>query len=199
MYPGAYADQFPDRPAVIQAETGEVTTYKQLHEGAVRLSNVLRSAGFQPGDHIAICMENHPRYLEVIWGCHYAGLVYTACSSRLTKAELVYIINDCAAKGFITSKYKADQALEVAGDIPNATLRLMLSGTVDGYDSYEDTVANASTTPLENMIDGTDMLYSSGTTGMPKGISRAFPATPIGTAAALQHPLQKVSSNSETG
>lgn len=185
MYPGAHADQFPDRPAIIQAETGEITTYKQLHEGAVRLSNVLRSAGFEPGDHIAICMENHPRYLEVIWGCHYAGLVYTACSSRLTKAELVYIINDCAAKGFITSKYKADQALEVAGEIPNATLRLMLGGTVDGYDSYEDTVATASTTPLENMIDGTDMLYSSGTTGMPKGISRAFPATPIGTAAGL--------------
>lgn len=185
MYPGIHAATHPERPAIIQAETGEVTTYGQLHERAVQLSNVLRNAGLQPGDHIALCMENHPRYLEVIWGCHYAGLIYTACSSRLTKAELVYIINDCAAKGFITSKYKADQALDVAGDIPNATLRLMLSGTVDGYDSYEEVVSVASTTPLENMVDGTDMLYSSGTTGMPKGIARAFAASPIGTAAGL--------------
>ncbi len=185
MYPGVHAETSPDRPAIILAETGEVITYAQLHEGAVRLSNVLRAAGLQPGDHIALCMENHPRYLEVIWGCHYAGLVYTACSSRLTRAELAYIINDCGAKAYITSKYKADQALEIADEIPNVTLRLMLSGTVDGYDAYESVVEGASTTPLENMVDGTDMLYSSGTTGMPKGITRPFPGTPIGTAAGV--------------
>lgn len=134
-------------------------------------------------------MENHPRYLEVIWGCHYAGLVYTACSSRLTRQELTYIINDCAAKGFIASKYKADQALEIANDIPNVTLRLMLGGTVAGYDSYEDTVAKASTTPLENMVDGNDMLYSSGTTGMPKGVARPFAASPLGTSTGLSQAL----------
>lgn len=189
MYPGVFAQSKPDFPAVIQAETGETTTYGQLHERAVQLSNVLRSAGLEPGDHIALCMENHPRYLEVIWGCHYAGLVYTACSSRLTRAELTYIINDCAAKGFITSKYKADQALEIAGDIPNVSLRLMLGGTVDGYDSYEDTVAGASTQQLENMIDGVDMLYSSGTTGMPKGVARPFSGAPIGTATGLSQLL----------
>jgi acyl-CoA synthetase (AMP-forming)/AMP-acid ligase II len=185
MYPGVFAATSPDRPAIIQAETGEVTTFAQLHDRSVRLSNVLRDAGLRPGDHIAICMENHPRYLEVIWGCHYAGLVYTACSSRLTRAELSYILNDCSAKAFITSKYKADQALEIAADIPNVSLRLMLSGTVEGYDSYESAVDAASNTPLEDMVDGTDMLYSSGTTGMPKGISRPFPGTPLGTAAGL--------------
>ncbi|CAB4600682.1 unannotated protein [freshwater metagenome] len=185
MYPGLHAATHPDRPAIIQADTGVITTYGQLHTRAIQLSNVLRSAGLQPGDHIAICMENHERYLEVIWGCHYAGLVYTACSSRLTKAEISYILNDCQAKGFITSKYKSDQAAEIANDIPNVHLRLMLDGTIPGYDSYESTVSAASTTALENMIDGTDMLYSSGTTGMPKGIARPFPGTPLGTAAGL--------------
>ena len=185
MYPGIYAASHPDRPAIIQAETGEVTTFAQLHSRAIQLSNVLRSAGLNPGDHIALCMENHPRYLEAIWGCHYAGLVYTACSSRLTKAELTYIINDCAAKAFITSKYKADQAIEIANDIPNVTLRLMMSGTVNGYDSYESAVDSAPTTELPDMVDGTDMLYSSGTTGMPKGVARPFPGTPLGTAAGL--------------
>ena len=185
MYPGITAATHPQRPAVIHAETGKVTTFLELHEASIRLSNVLRAAGLQPGDHVAICMENHSRYLEVIWGCHYAGVVYTACSSRLTKAELTYILNDCQAKAFITSKYKADQALEIANDIPNVHLRLMLDGTIDGYDSFESTVDAASTTPLENMVDGTDMLYSSGTTGMPKGITRPFPATPLGTSAGL--------------
>lgn len=189
MFPGHYAADHPDRPAIIQAETGEVTTYGELHRRAVQLSNVLRDAGVQPGDHVALCMENHPRYLEVIWGCHYAGTVYTACSSRLTRNELTYIINDCAAKVFITSKYKSDQALEIAGDIPNVTLRLMLDGTVDGYDSYESSVDAASTVELENMVDGTDMLYSSGTTGMPKGVAKPFPGTPLGTGAGLGTPL----------
>ena len=72
----------------------------------------------QPGDHVAFCMENHPRYLEVAWGCHYAGAIYTACSSRLTSGELSYILNDCEAKVFITSKYKADQAAEIVADTP---------------------------------------------------------------------------------
>jgi len=185
MYPGLHAAAHPNRPAIIQANTGVVTTYGQLHTRAIQLSNVLRSSGLQPGDHIAICMENHERYLEVVWGCHYAGLVYTACSSRLTRAEISYILNDCQAKGFITSKYKSDQAAEIQNEIPNVHLRLMLDGTIPGYDSYESTVSAASTTALENMIDGTDMLYSSGTTGMPKGITRPFPGTPLGTAAGL--------------
>ncbi|MGA0862933.1 MAG: AMP-binding protein [Ilumatobacteraceae bacterium] len=189
MFPGHYAADHPDRPAVIQAETGAVTTYGELHRRAVQLSNVLRAAGVQPGDHVALCMENHPRYLEVIWGCHYAGTIYTACSSRLTRNELSYILNDCAAKVFITSKYKSDQALEIAGDIPNVGLRLMLDGTVDGYDSYESVVDSASTDELENMVDGTDMLYSSGTTGMPKGVAKPLPGTALGEAAGLGSPL----------
>ena len=189
MYPAVYAASSPDRPAIIQASTGKVTTYGELHSAALRLANVLRAAGIQPGDHVALCMENHERYLEVIWGCHYAGTVYTACSSRLTKAELAYILNDCKAKAFITSKYKADQALEVAGEIPGVTLRLMLDGAVDGYDSFEKTVDPAPATELPDMVDGIDMLYSSGTTGMPKGVAKPFPGTPLGTAAGLGAPL----------
>ena len=95
MFPGAHAATTPDKAAVIMGETGAVTTYAELDAGANRLSQLLHAAGLRPGDHVAICMENHPRYFEVVWGCHYAGLVYTACSSRLTHAELAYIVNDC--------------------------------------------------------------------------------------------------------
>lgn len=83
MFPGSFAATAPDRPAVIMATSGEVLTYAQLDEEANRLSHVLRAAGLQPGDHVALCLENSARFLPAIWGCHYAGVYYTAMSSRL--------------------------------------------------------------------------------------------------------------------
>ena len=185
MFPGSVALQTPDRPAVIMASTGEITTFAELNSRANALSHVLRDAGLKVGDHIAFCLENHPRYFEILWGCHYAGLIYTACSSRLTTDELSYIINDCGAKAFITSKYKSDQAIEVAQTTPNVTLRLMLDGTISNYDSFEQAVENASTEDLPNRIDGVDMLYSSGTTGRPKGIKLGLAMTQLGTPTGL--------------
>jgi len=184
MFPGAFTTDHPDKPAVIMGGSGFTQTYAELDAAANRLANLLRAAGVQPGDHVAICMENHDRYLEVIWGCHYAGAVYTAASSRLTSGELAYIINDCAAKVFITSKYKADQATEILGEIPAVGLCLMLDGTVEGYESYEASVAaQPATPPPGERIAGFDMLYSSGTTGQPKGVSKEFVAQPLETAA----------------
>ena len=154
--------------------SGYTQTFKQLNDSANRLSQLLRNVGLQPGDHIALCLENHDRYLEILWGCHFAGLVYTAASSRLTSQELSYIINDCGAKAFITSKYKADQASEILPSTPNVGMRLMLDGVIDGYESYESAVGSQTAEPLPSRIAGFDMLYSSGTTGQPKGITKEF-------------------------
>ena len=189
MYPGAHAADTPDKPAVIMGSTGEVMTYRQLDEAANRLARVLHDAGLRPGDHVAFCMENHPRYLEVAWGCRYAGLIYTAASSRLTSGELTYIVNDCGAKAFITSHYKADQAAEIIGDIPEARLRLMLDGTIDGYESCEAVTSAASPEPLPDRVAGIDMLYSSGTTGMPKGVASKWTPEPLETSGAGVMPL----------
>ncbi|MFT5026936.1 MAG: long-chain acyl-CoA synthetase, partial [Ilumatobacter sp.] len=182
MIPGAHLATHGDKPALIMGGSGFTQTFSELDAAANRLSRLLRAAGLNPGDHIAICMENHDRYLEVIWGCHYAGLVYTATSSRLQSAELEYIINDCGARAYITSKYKADQAADMIDKTPNVELRLMLDGAIDGYEAYESAVEAQSPEPLEEArIAGMDMLYSSGTTGMPKGITRAFPNEPLET------------------
>ena len=161
------------------ATSGEVQTYAELDAAANRLSQLFRAAGFQPGDHVAICMENHARYMEIVWGCHYAGLVYTACSSRLTSGELSYIVSDCGARAFITSRYKADQAAEILPEIGAVEIKLMLDGAIEGYESYEAAVAEQPAEPLPERIAGTDMLYSSGTTGRPKGVKRPFPNTPL--------------------
>ena len=197
MYPGDFAQSTPNKPAYIMASTGEIVTYKQLDDAANRLANLLRASGFEVGDHIAICMENHPRFFEVIWGCHYAGLIYTACSSRLTSDELSYIINDCGAKGFITSKYKSDQAAEIINDIPQAALRLMVDGTIPGFDSYEQAVSQHSTEPLTERISGMDMLYSSGTTGRPKGVKGVLPRTELTTQNGVANLAQMLFSMTE--
>ena len=181
MYLGAHALTHPDKLAMVMTGSGYRQTFAELDAAANRLSHLLRSAGLKPGDHVALCLENHDRYLEILWGCQYAGVVYTAASSRLTSKELAYIINDCGARIFITSKYKADQATEIIADTPNLEMRFMLDGTVPGYESYEDAVAQQPATPLPQRVAGTDMLYSSGTTGLPKGVTKPFVDVPLET------------------
>ena len=191
MYPGAFLETQADKSALIMGTSGFTQTFAELDAAANRVSRLLRAAGVQPGDHVAVCMENHDRYFEVVWGCHYAGAVYTACSSRLTSSELSYILNDSQAKVFITSKYKADQAAEIIADTPGVQLRLMLDGTIDRHESYEAAAAAHEPTPLDGpRIAGTDMLYSSGTTGRPKGVTRPFvemqlDAAPAGVGSTL--------------
>ncbi len=185
MFPGKIAETAPDQPAVVMAGSGASLTYRQLDEGANRVSRLLTSHGLKPGDHVAICLENHPRFFEVVWGCHYAGLVYTCCSSRLTTDELSYIINDCGAKVVITSKYKADQAESVVPTTPQVVARYMLDGTTTHYDGYESAIASQSSDPLAERFEGTDMLYSSGTTGRPKGVAFVYTPQPLGTPPSL--------------
>ena len=192
MYPGAFVESQPDKPALIMAGSGFTQTFAELDAAANRFSRLLRASGVRPGDHVAICMENHDRYFEVVWGCHYAGAVYTACSSRLTSGELRYVIDDCGAVVFVTSAYKADQAAEIRDEIPAVITKLMLDRTIEGYDSYEHAVAAHSPVPLdEARVAGMDMLYSSGTTGRPKGVTRAFTAEPLeGTPGGVAPLLQ---------
>ncbi|MFM7525607.1 MAG: AMP-binding protein [Actinomycetota bacterium] len=185
MFPGKIAETLPDHLAVVMAGTGESLTYKQLDDGANRVSQLMTSHGLKPGDHVAMCLENHPRFFELVWGCHYAGLVYTCCSSRITTDELAYIINDCDAKVFITSKYKADQAEQIVAQTPKVLARYMLDGTTKNYDGYESAVAAQTSAPLAERFEGTDMLYSSGTTGRPKGVAFVYKPEPLGTPPGL--------------
>src|SRR5687768_11457510 len=108
MYPGVHAQNIPDKPAYVMATSGEVVTYRQLDERSNRLAQLFRAAGLQRGDNVALLMENHPRYFEICWAAQRSGLLYTAISSRLTAPEAAYILNDCAARVFITSDAKRD-------------------------------------------------------------------------------------------
>jgi long-chain acyl-CoA synthetase len=189
MYPGAHAETRPDHPAVVMAGDGRTITYRELDDEANRLSQLFRSLGLQPGDHVAFCMENHPRFLPVAWGCHYAGLYYTAMSSRLNDEEMQYILDDCGARAFITTAYKRDAAARLVGAAPKVETWLMIDGVVDGYQSYEETVAGQPAQPIADRVAGADMLYSSGTTGRPKGVKPARPSQPLEAAGTPVHGL----------
>ncbi|GAB3898068.1 hypothetical protein GCM10027612_55500 [Microbispora bryophytorum subsp. camponoti] len=172
MHPGAIAAVTPDKPAVIMAGSGRVITFRELDEESNRLAHLLRAAGLKPGDHIAFMLENHPLFLVIAWAAHRSGLYYTAISSRLQADELTYIVDNCGARVFISSAKLAGVASAVTEATPGVELRLMVDGLAPGFASYEEAVAGRPVTPLDDECQGADMLYSSGTTGRPKGSSR---------------------------
>ena len=185
MHPGVHAATQPDKAAYVMARSGEIVTYRTLDEGSNRLAQVLRDRGLQPGDSIAICMENNATYLQATWAAQRSGLYYTAASSRLTPGELSYIVQDCGAKALITSYEKRDLASAVLPDIGHVETRLMMGGVVDGFEPYEEVVGAASAEPLPEQIEGRDLLYSSGTTGRPKGIKGPLSGRPADSATSV--------------
>ncbi len=185
LFPGEVARRTPDKPAIIMAGTGEQMTYGELDAMASQLAQLFRAEGLQVGDHVAFCLENRLEYLAIAWGCHYAGLYYTAISSRLQTDEMAYIIENSSSQAFITSPYKADQAAELAEQMPNVRIRLAVGGAVDGYADFAEEIAKHPAELLDDPVEGQDMLYSSGTTGRPKGIKAPLPGLPLGSAPGL--------------
>ena len=186
MWPGAHAQRTPDKPACVMAGSGEVMTYAELDARSNRLAQLLHARGLRFGDHIALCMENSPRFLEVCWAAQRSGLVYTPINFHLTAEEMAYIVADCDAQAFITSAAHADLAAALARRLPAAVhTRLSAGAALPGHEPYEDAVAALPSTPLAEELEGSPMLYSSGTTGRPKGVAQPLVRTPVGAAPAL--------------
>ncbi|MXP22193.1 AMP-binding protein [Gordonia sp. HNM0687] len=177
MFPGVFARSTPDKPAVIRAATGEQLTYRQLDENSTRLANHLESLGVRPGDTIAMISPNDLHMFEVYWAALRSGLYVTAINHHLTAAETNYILTDCNAKVVFAGASVADAVAET-DQIPalaESGHRLAWGGEITGFDSYETALATASDAPRTDQPRGTDMLYSSGTTGRPKGIQTPLP------------------------
>jgi long-chain acyl-CoA synthetase len=183
MYPGTYAAQTPDRIAAVMAGTGETVSYGELERRSVQLARVLHDAGLRPGDAVALLTENNLRALEVYWAALRSGLYITAVNFRLKPEEVAYIVNDSGAAALIVSVGQAATATAVTDLTPAVKLRLAFGGAVPGYDSYEPTIGAASATPLRDQPRGATMLYSSGTTGRPKGVRPPLPDAQVGESA----------------
>ena len=179
MYPGHHAALTPDKPAQIFARAGEVTTYRELDERSCRLARLMWERGLRPGDHMAIFLENHPRYLEVVWAGLRSGLQITTVNRYLTAEEAAYIVDDCEARVLVTSRRLAEPASGLLGSAARCNSWLMIDDPIEGFESYEKSVAAHTPEPLDDERAGSFMLYSSGTTGRPKGIHRPTPSRAI--------------------
>ncbi len=179
MNPEVHAKNNPDKPAYIMTGSGRVVTYGELAERSNQGANLFHSLGLKHGDHIALCMENNPEFLMVAWAAQRAGLYYTPISSRLTPKEVEYIIDDCGAKVFVTSEAKAKLAEALANRCPKLVARYMVGKPIQGYRSWQEAVSAQPSTSPKQELEGNSMLYSSGTTGHPKGVKLPLPDKPI--------------------
>jgi long-chain acyl-CoA synthetase len=181
MQPGAHATLRGDRPAVIMADSGVTISYRELDDRSKRWAQLLRAEGLKPGDHLAILLENHPRYFEVFWGAQRAGLYTTPVNSHLQADEVAYIVKDSGATALVTSAALKETAKELEPGLGSVSVRLMVDGTAGTFESYEEAIARFPAEALESEAEGSFMFYSSGTTGRPKGIKPVMSGGPFGS------------------
>src|SRR6516162_5451908 len=187
-HPSIHARTQPDKIAYQMAATGKAITYRELDELSNQGAHLLRKLGLKAGDHIALLMENRLAFMEICWAAQRSGLYYTAISRYLTPEEIAYIVRDCGAKVFITSPKCAEQVKGLIKGEPGEPLFFMIDEPEAGFRSYDREAIAQPTTPISDEVAGYDMLYSSGTTGRPKGIKKQFEGNPID----LPNPFLKV-------
>src|SRR6202041_2669234 len=180
MYTGKHAHLRPLQPAFIMAGSGETVTYAELEARSNRLAHLLRNRGLKRLDHYAIFMENNSRYLEACGAGERSGLYYTCVNSYLTGSELAYIVTNSESRVLITSVAKLDVAREALEQCPKVELCIVVDGAGESEHivGLNEVTVHLPKTPIEDQCIGTAMLYSSGTTGRPKGIVRPLPEQP---------------------
>jgi long-chain acyl-CoA synthetase len=181
FFPGTYAERTPDKQAIIMASNGHTVTYRQLEDRSNQFAQALYSFGLRKGDHIALVMENNPRYHEVCWGAQRSGIYYTAINSHLTAEEIAYIVNDCGARVLVTSQAMGEIAAQLLSLVLKVEQKLMIGNALEGYQAYDEVVGIFPAEPLAEQFEGAPMLYSSGTTGRPKGVKAPLVEDPFGS------------------
>ncbi|MCZ6890532.1 MAG: AMP-binding protein [Gammaproteobacteria bacterium] len=183
MYPGHWASVFPDKAAVINSATGEQLTYGQLNDRSNQLAQLMWDKGLRRGDHVSIFMDNDVHYFEVVWAAFRSGLYLTTVNRYLTSEEAAYIVDNSESQMLVTTHALADVAKDIKPLCSGCHFWLTLRGDVQGFDDYEAAIAAYPAEPLAEEPAGSFMLYSSGTTGRPKGILRPLPEGSISDTA----------------
>ncbi len=183
-HPSCHARTTPDRLALVLADTGETLTYRQLDEGSNRIAQLLRARGLKPGDRIGLMMRNGPEFPQVYWGATRSGLHVTLLSTHLKPDEASYILNDAGARALIVSASLGETPRVLVAErkvrIPQvASIFHAERDGIAGAEALSEAMAAMPTGPIADEISGCHLLYSSGTTGRPKGIAVTFTPGPI--------------------
>jgi fatty-acyl-CoA synthase len=182
-HPRRWAVSEPDRVAIQMGGSGDTITYGALDARANRAAHLLRRIGLRRGDHLAILIENHPRFLEVAWGAQNAGLYFTPISWRFRLEEIAFILEDCGARALVFTAQQAELVAELRERLPD--LAYIGIETDIGTIRYEEAMAALPDTPIADESRGSDMVYSSGSTGRPKGIKQALPSLGVDGLSAM--------------
>jgi acyl-CoA synthetase (AMP-forming)/AMP-acid ligase II len=169
-HPSITAQTYPHKPAIIMGDSGEMVTYRELDERSNQGAQLFRSLGLNTGDHIGMMLENNRQFLEIAWAAQRSGLIFTPVSTHLKKAETAYILQNCGAKLFIGSLALAQVAQQVRDEATGIDHFYMVGGIKPGFESWEEAVDAQPDTAIADQSAGAAMLYSSGTTGQPKGV-----------------------------
>lgn len=172
-HPAHHAKSTPNKTAYVMARSGDKVTYRELDERSNQAAHLFRSLGLKQGDHIALLMENCIDFMVVCWAAQRAGLYYTAISRYLTADEIAYIVADCGAQ-LVVGTPKTAEALGALAAKANGKPTYYVTGSekIANFKSWDQAVGSQPKAPIADEIAGYDMLYSSGTTGRPKGIKR---------------------------
>jgi long-chain acyl-CoA synthetase len=181
LFPDRTAASDPGRPAYVMASTGRTVTYGELVEASRDLAALLWSRGVRHGDCVAILMENTEYFLKIAWALQRIGLRYVAVQTRMTPAEIAYILNDSASKALFTTESLLGTAEEAVADAPEVVLRFTTGEARDSFESIGAALQSDGALAAPEEREGVDLLYSSGTTGRPKGVLASLPLDPLGT------------------
>jgi long-chain acyl-CoA synthetase len=161
------------------ASSGQTVTYGALNETSNQVAHMLRAAGLKGGDVIALMMENCAEFFELAWGAQRAGLYFTCLSTKLQTEEIAYILEDSGSQLVFASPTLATQVKEACATMAKPPKAYVVGGSAVGFDDYCAARTGFPITPIRDESAGADMLYSSGTTGRPKGIKVALTGAPI--------------------
>ena len=181
----SFAAETPDRPAYIMANSGEVVTYAELDRRSNQIAHLLRASGVNRGDHIAMMMKNCAEFLQVAQAANRGGVIFTPISTHLKQEETAYIITNCKAKLFIASASLAEVATQAAAASAGLNRCFCVGGAIAGFEALDEQLAAMPETPIDDEFLGAPMLYSSGTTGKPKGVYWA----PHADSIHADHPM----------
>lgn len=170
-HPSITAETYPHKPAIVMGHSGEMVTYGELDARSNQAAQLFRSLGLKKGDHIGLMLENCHQFLEIAWGAQRAGLIYTPISTHLKRDETAYILENCGARMFIVSHGLREVAHQVlAGGGHEVEHFYMVDGIAEGFESWDDSAALQPEERIDDEANGVPMVYSSGTTGKPKGV-----------------------------